>query len=197
MSAVGNNSDNPSSIITEVISQITPEVTPEVTPVPEISPVPKVIQTLIQMLIQTWIQSDPIADPNADPTADPNADPTVDPTADPTVDPNVANADDAFNNFYAEVQTLINKPTITASDLVPLAIDVMSVVQKDVSLSGPEKKQYVIDIMTKIVNESNILSPEYKADAESFLNTVLPMLIDSIINVYNREVNFVGPQKKS
>jgi hypothetical protein len=93
-----------------------------------------------------------------------------------------------FDQFYNEFLSGINTPEVGPQDLVPITVNAMKIVQKDQALSGTDKKQYVIDIISKFVNDSSALSPEHKADADAFIRSILPELIDHIVAVYQHEV---------
>lgn len=93
-----------------------------------------------------------------------------------------------FDRFYDEFLSSINTPEVTPQNLVGMTINAMKIVQKNNELSGTEKKQYVIDIISKFVNDSSGLSPKHKDDADSFIRSTLPELIDHIIAVYDHEI---------
>jgi hypothetical protein len=101
-----------------------------------------------------------------------------------------------FDNFYNEFLSGINSPEVAPQDLVALTVNAMKIVEKNHSLSGADKKQYVIDIISKFVNDSSALSPQYKADADAFIRSTLPELIDQIVAVYEHEVELKKSKKQ-
>lgn len=100
-----------------------------------------------------------------------------------------------FDHCYNEFLSGVSTPEVGPTDLVAMTINAMKIVEKDASLSGSEKKQYVIDMISKFVNDSPALSPNHKADADAFIRSTLPELIDHTVAVYAHEIEL--EQKRS
>ncbi len=101
----------------------------------------------------------------------------------------VSNAPTMFDEVYSRVMKMIKLNKVNAGDLVVISTYAMTTVQKYPNLDGPSKKQLVIDVITKVVHESDIFAPEDKMAGDMFIQLTLPMLIDTIINAYNHKVD--------
>ncbi len=94
-----------------------------------------------------------------------------------------------FDEIYSKVLRTIKTKEIQVSNLVTIATSAMTIVQKYPTLTGTEKKNLVIDIIQKIIDDTNLLPEDQKQTAFLFIRFTLPSLIDTIISVYNREID--------
>lgn len=94
-----------------------------------------------------------------------------------------------FNKIYGQIVSTISKKEITAGDLVSIATQAMKLVQKERNLSGPEKKELVVAIITKLVDDSGLLTGKEKEMGDAFIKSTLPVMIDVIVSVAINEID--------
>ncbi len=89
----------------------------------------------------------------------------------------------SFDKLYDRVETMIGTREVTVSNVVMIATSIMSILQRYPSLTGPEKKQLVIDILTKFVTGSKIIPDDSKQIVISMIQLILPTVIDIVASV--------------
>ena len=93
-----------------------------------------------------------------------------------------------FDKIYNEVLEGIHTKSVDPSDLVVISTSAMQIVQKYPNLTGSDKKRLVIDVMSKLVSESDLVSEEQQEDAQAFLQHALPNMIDTVVNAYQHKI---------
>ncbi len=93
------------------------------------------------------------------------------------------------DSLYDQVLSHIRSKQIKVRDLVVIATKAMELVQKVPELTGSERKNIVIDVVVKIVDDSNLLSGEDEAAALMFIEMTLPTLIDTVVNAYKKHID--------
>lgn len=76
--------------------------------------------------------------------------------------------------------THFNYQEMSVSDIPKIVIEVMQIVEKIKGISGIEKKQLVVEIVTKMVDDSDLAG-----NSEKFILPLIPSLIDKLIEVDN------------
>jgi len=93
-----------------------------------------------------------------------------------------------INEVYHQVLGSIELEHIDISDLVDITTFTMQIVQKYPEMSGADKKSAVIDILTKLVNDSGLVPPEKRDGALSFVVHTLPNMIDTVVSAYQHKI---------
>ena len=88
---------------------------------------------------------------------------------------------DIFDETYDAIKAQIDLKTFKAADLVKFAALAMRLVEKYPQLSGPDKKDLVVRLATRLVSEIPNLAPDDLAAIEAAITLVLPPAIDYII----------------
>lgn len=96
------------------------------------------------------------------------------------------------DEIYSQAKTIITQK-ISVESILPIVVKIMTIVEKYKSLSGDEKKQIVIGVITRLVDATDYTSDE-KGVLIAFIQTILPTTIDSIIRVANDNL-FKGEQR--
>ena len=101
-----------------------------------------------------------------------------------------ANIRTQFDVIYAAVLRTIDKKNLSVIDLISLTTSAMVIVQKYPEMSGETKKRIVIDIIKHIVDDSDIFKKGEEEEAvKLFIEITLPVLIDTVVNVYNHNID--------
>ncbi len=93
-----------------------------------------------------------------------------------------------FDKIYNKVLNGIKTKTIDTSDLVIIATSAMQIVQKYPELTGEDKKRMVIDILSRLVDESNLVPSKYQDTSRVFIQHTLPNMIDAVVNAYQHKI---------
>jgi hypothetical protein len=93
-----------------------------------------------------------------------------------------------FDMLYDAVLETIKIKSVDVSDLVIVATSAMQIVQQYPNLNGADKKRLVVDIMTKLVNDSGLVPAEQREAALIFLQHTLPNMIEVVINAYQHKI---------
>ena len=91
-----------------------------------------------------------------------------------------------FTQIYAEASAMV----LNHDNLLILTTDCMQILASVSTLTGDQKKQLVLYVLTKIVNDNPLLSPEDKVALLLLINTVIPAVIDGLVAVANGLYNF-------
>lgn len=82
-----------------------------------------------------------------------------------------------------KVKALIKKVTVT--DVLYIIVEAMILIEKIRGLTGSQKKEFVISIVTKLCKDQGISGPE----VETVINIVAPIFIELIISATNGLMN--------
>nr|QBK86200.1 MAG: uncharacterized protein LCMAC101_07950 [Marseillevirus LCMAC101] len=97
-------------------------------------------------------------------------------------------ANPRVDEIYHQVLGSIESDLVDVSDLVDITVFTMQIVQKYPTMTGVDKKKAVIDILTKLVNDSGLVPPEQQEKALSFVVHTLPNMIDTVVSVYQHRI---------
>ena len=85
------------------------------------------------------------------------------------------------NEIYNSAKKIITTRIIDPIDIISIGRFIMEIVEKYPELSGEEKKQVVIEVVTKIVNETTLGSQQMDTIIDTIITFALPIAIDEII----------------
>jgi len=98
-----------------------------------------------------------------------------------------------LDDTYRKVMTTISKKTLSVGDLAGVASTTILLVQRVKTLNGSQKKQMVVDIVTMVVDKTELISENDKPMAKIYIETLLPSAIDELVNAYKDRKNFKIP----
>lgn len=98
--------------------------------------------------------------------------------------PSASEMQTLFGEIYTSVLRTIRTRKISAADLVIVATSTMSIVQRYPRLSGQQKKQLVVEVLTKVVDDSDLLPADQEQAALMFIQFTLPPMIDVVVDAY-------------
>jgi len=99
------------------------------------------------------------------------------------------NIDEYLDEVYSIVINSVGRKRVNVSDLIHLTQLAMESVEKYRDLSGPQKKNLVIRVIVKIIDDSDLIPAEYEQVALEFTETFLPVVIDGFVGAFNRVIN--------
>lgn len=102
---------------------------------------------------------------------------------------NVSDVETAVNQVYDNIKTMITNKQFNASSFVTLVTMVMQVLGQLPQLTGPQKKDVAIQVITRLVQEIPIPGID-QATATALINTTLSKMIDFIVAAANGQFNF-------
>lgn len=98
-------------------------------------------------------------------------------------------ATDNINDTTELVTSLINKMksnfeqySLNEANIIDYVMRIMTLVEMNNKLSGFEKKAVVIEVISKLVNDSTNLSPESKDSIKLMIKVVVPGVIEAVIS---------------
>ena len=94
---------------------------------------------------------------------------------------------DAFTRLYNKLKNLA-KNGITPSNVTGIVLSLMQFVQTIQGLTGYDKKQLVISVVKKFINDE-ISDKNLARDLSVFANLTLPPLIDEFVALNNKETH--------
>jgi|GEM_PF-5982022 len=94
-----------------------------------------------------------------------------------------------FEAIYNKIRESIKDKSITVYDLIPIATNVMQIVQKYPNLSGNEKKKLVVNVIKQLVDDSDIIPQEQEAIALTIIQYTLPHVIDAVVAAYKKNID--------
>ena len=101
-----------------------------------------------------------------------------------------------FDEIYTKLLKSITTKKINVSDLIYITTNAMVIVQKYPNLSGSQKKQITIELLQKLVDKSNLIPEEHEAATMIFMESILPSLIDKIVDSYQHKIDLKKIGKK-
>ena len=103
----------------------------------------------------------------------------------------ISDIGELVGQLCAEVKKAVDLQTITPESIFKMLMSVMGLVERQKQLSGPQKKQAVIDVVNRLVDEIPAEAEE-KAAIMSAIQLLLPSLIDTIVSVSLGELDING-----
>lgn len=94
-----------------------------------------------------------------------------------------------YRDITSYLHDITKEHGISPKNLIYIVTNLMSAVGKYETLSGLEKKELVIIIINKEIDET-IKEPQTKAILKLMIETVIPETIDTLVSVANGEYKF-------
>ena len=91
-----------------------------------------------------------------------------------------------INSLYDSLKDIVNGSDITTDSIVDITINLMQIVEKYPKIKGFQKKSLVLHVLKKFINEH--LDGKNSELILSFVNIILPSIIDSIIAVDGKKI---------
>jgi hypothetical protein len=86
-----------------------------------------------------------------------------------------------FNTIYDKLKAIIHEKEVSASNIMSIVASAMRIVDSFGDLSGPQKKEIVIGLIKKIVDDLPLKVGD-KDSIQAFIDFTLPTVIDNIIS---------------
>ena len=102
----------------------------------------------------------------------------------------------ALEELYNYSKSVIDMNNITTITLITLMNKLIQIVEKYKELTGNQKKNLVIDTITKLINE-NISDDMEKLELLNFASILLPKIIDTMISAIYGEMSFTKDIKSN
>lgn len=93
-----------------------------------------------------------------------------------------------INHIFGIVAKNFIGRKISVPEIVTMAEIAMELVEEYDDLSGPQKKAITIAVLIKIVDETDIVPAEYEEAALNFIETTLPIVIDTVVGAFNQVI---------
>ena len=93
--------------------------------------------------------------------------------------PKKAISKDVFDQAYDQVTQQIKSRQFRAADIVPFAVLAMQIVEKFPNLSGPDKKDLVIRLAQRLVDD--YVPQKEEEIVRAAVDALLPAVIDQIV----------------
>lgn len=104
---------------------------------------------------------------------------------------------DTFNQLYAHIK-VIHVDKLTPTNVVLVMSELIQLVEKFETLTGPQKKTMVINVIKKMVNEQlDTYNEDEKNSVMLIVNTTLPVMINTTINAINGLMKFTKDKSKN
>ena len=91
---------------------------------------------------------------------------------------------------YFELIKIYSERTIDITGITTLTTKCMELVEKLKDKNGVEKKQAVLDILIRFIDQSGLVHPDNKDDLFYVVRRVTPGVIDSIITAHKNGFKF-------
>jgi len=98
-----------------------------------------------------------------------------------------------LTDTYKKVLATISKKQLKVGELASIASMSILLVQRMKNLGGNQKKQMVVDIVTMIVEKTDLIAESDKPMANIYIETLLPAAIDELVAAYKDRKNFKLP----
>ncbi|CAH6420193.1 Hypothetical protein UVM_LOCUS74 [uncultured virus] len=127
------------------------------------------------------------------PAPEPEPAPAVPAAAAPAVEPAIASAPAAasaseataeFDRLFSAVKQSVASRKLSPSNIVIVATQAMQLVERSTALSGPEKKELVVSVLERLIDELPTVAPQDANDYRDllmFVKVSLPSVIDAIV----------------
>lgn len=96
--------------------------------------------------------------------------------------------EECFDDLFDQAQKIVEKRGLNMKNIVFIVTHLMQVVEKMEGLSGPDKKELVIDVIDKIIEISD-LDDELKSSLQTFIDSTLPSTIEVIVSASKNQLN--------
>ena len=84
-------------------------------------------------------------------------------------------------SLVSKLKTSFDQYSLDENNMIDYVVRIMTLVEQQKNLSGFEKKAVVIEVLTRLVDDTNKLSSESKAALKSIIKIVVPGVIETIV----------------
>jgi len=84
-------------------------------------------------------------------------------------------------SLVAKLKTSFDQYSLDENNIIDYVVRIMTLVEQQKNLSGFEKKAVVIEVLTRLVDDTNKLPSESKAALKSIIKIVVPGVIETIV----------------
>lgn len=84
-------------------------------------------------------------------------------------------------SLVSKLKTSFDQYSLNENNIIDYAVRIMSLVEQHKNLSGFEKKAVVIEVLTRLVDDTNKLNVESKTALKSIIKIVVPGVIETIV----------------
>lgn len=85
-------------------------------------------------------------------------------------------------SLVGKLKTSFDQYTLNENNMIDYVVRIMSLVEQQQNLSGFEKKAVVIEVLTRLVDDSNNLNSESKTVLKNIIKIVVPGVIETIVS---------------
>lgn len=85
-------------------------------------------------------------------------------------------------SLVEKLKTSFDQYTLNENNMIDYVVRIMSLVEQQQNLSGFEKKAVVIEVLTRLVDDSNKLNSESKTVLKNIIKIVVPGVIETIVS---------------
>jgi len=93
-----------------------------------------------------------------------------------------------FKGLYIELKRIAVRDGIFVKNIMTFVVNAMELVENLDVLSGPEKKQLVLDLMRKIIEKDKQLELEEKKEISYLIDNILPEVIDTVVAASKNDI---------
>jgi len=84
-------------------------------------------------------------------------------------------------SLVSKLKTSFDQYSLDENNIIDYVVRIMTLVEQQKNLSGFEKKAVVIEVLTRLVDDTNKLPSESKAALKSIIKIVVPGVIETIV----------------
>jgi hypothetical protein len=84
-------------------------------------------------------------------------------------------------SLVSKLKTSFDQYSLDENNMIDYVVRIMTLVDQQKNLSGFEKKAVVIEVLTRLVDDTNKLNSESKAALKSIIKIVVPGVIETIV----------------
>ena len=84
-------------------------------------------------------------------------------------------------SLVSKLKTSFDQYSLDENNIIDYVVRIMTLVEQQKNLSGFEKKAVVIEVLTRLVDDTNKLNSESKSALKSIIKIVVPGLIETIV----------------
>ncbi len=84
-------------------------------------------------------------------------------------------------SLVSKLKASFDQYSLDENNMIDYVVRIMTLVEQQKNLSGFEKKAVVIEVLTRLVDDTNKLNSESKAALKSIIKIVVPGVIETIV----------------
>lgn len=98
--------------------------------------------------------------------------------------------EDSFAKLYKDIRGIFGQEKLTSHKIIVLTPRIVKFVQEVGAvrkMSGVEKKELLLSVVRKMIEESDDLSEDEKSELQLFIDLMFPLMIDAIVYAYKSD----------